>query len=75
MFSDLISREEIANSGCLEKMKIGLSGCGVLCGFDCMVRLVADAIRMAEGGSTRKEWQQRFYKELKEELKYDTEYY
>lgn len=74
MFSDLTTREQVANSGVIDKMKVGLGGCGVLYGFDCMVRLVADAIRMAEGGSPRKVWAQRFYNELKEELKYDTEY-
>lgn len=71
----LDDREELKDSGCLERLREALGGTGgVLYGFDCMVRLVADAIRSVEGDSTRKEWAQAFYAELKQELKYENDF-
>lgn len=69
------NREELKDSKCLERLRLALGGAGgVLYGFDCMVRLVADAIRSVEGNSTRKEWAQAFYSELKGELKYENDF-
>lgn len=71
----LDNRDELKGSKCLEKLRLALGGAGgCLYGFDCMVRLVADAIRSVEGNSNRKEWAQAFYAELKQELKYENDF-